>query len=195
MKKTALLILATVITSFAAQAEIREVKFNVSSRIYNANGDTIKLVNTRAFVRYNSEANILSEEAKSDCFVFSGKKDLLSLWSNDDRTGCISNKTYVVASEEIVKDMFYRPATFQLFRDNLTDISNIIEDDGVITSKTENDLGITGSVRSSIRNLLNKAAKTQTISLTGMTQFTLKGNGPAKMIIELNPVSETVLNQ
>lgn len=194
MKKLLLLSLATLFASMAANASIVETKFKVSSRFYDELGNTKKLVNTRAFIRYNPDASVLSPSAKDDCLVSSGKSDLLSLFTEADRAPCISSKTFVITSRDIVVDMFYRPAIFTMFPDYIDEVYQIIKDDGKINGKTENDVGTLGSIRSILRNLLANAAEAQTISTVGRTVFELKGNGKAKFVIELEPVKTKLLN-
>ena len=192
MKKIVLLALATFAT-FAAQADILETKFKVTGRYYDELGNTRKLTPTRAFIRYNSEAGLLSQSAKSDCLVMSGKSDIASIWTEADKSECISNKSYVITSEEIIVDMFYRPAIFSLHND-IDNVYDLLVADAVVTGKTDNDAGLTGSLRASIRNFLGNATRMQTISLEETTQFTLKAQGRAKFLIELEPVKTKMLN-
>jgi hypothetical protein len=194
LKKIILSSLTTVFLSLSASASILETKFKVTSRYYDQDGSTSKLVNTRAFVRYNPEASILSQSAKDDCLVMSGKKDILTFFTKPDIASCISNKTFVITSEDIIVDMFYLPTTWSFFNDRISDVYNIIRDNGNVTSKTEKDEGSFGSVRALLRNSIANAAEAQTISLVGRTTFTLKGNGRAKFVIELEPVKTKKLN-
>jgi hypothetical protein len=194
LKNLILFSLTTMFLSLTASASIMETKFKVTSRYYDKDGSTSKLINTRAFVRYNPEASILSQSAKDDCLVMSGKNDILSLFVKPDIASCISNKTFVITDEDIIVDMFYLPTTWSFFHDRISDVYDIIKDDGKITSKTEKDQGAFGSVRALLRNSIANAAEAQTISLVGRTVFTLKGNGSAKFVIELEPVKTKLLN-
>lgn len=180
--------------TLTAQAAIVETKFKVSTRFYDNFGETRKLLNTRAYVRYNNSVDALSDKAKDDCMVISGKKDFISLFSEVEKSECISNKTFVITTNDIIIDMIYRPATFDLFHDDITNISDILRDNGKITNATSNDQGHLGSIRSLIRNAFSKATETQTISLIGRTVFTLKGNNRAKFVMELEPVETKILS-
>ncbi len=194
MKKLFLISLATLFASMAANASIVETKFKVTSRFYDELGNTKKLATTRAFIRYNPEASVLSPSAKDDCLVSSGKSDLLSLFTEADRSPCISSKTFIITSQDIVVDMFYRPAIFTLFPDYISEVGDILRDNGKINGKTENDVGTLGSIRSILRNVIANAVEAQTISTIGRTVFELKGNGKAKFVIELEPVKTKLLN-
>ncbi len=193
MKKIALLALATLLTSISVKAELVETKFKVSARYFDENGEMRKLINTRAFIRYDNEADLLSNSAKSDCLVISGKKDIASVFTEVDKDSCISNKTYVITSKDIIVDMIYRPTIFSFFHDDIARVYNILIDDGVIISKTSNDQGTLGSIRAFLRNSLVNAVDVHTISLVGETEFTLKGDGKAKFVIDLEPISTKFL--
>jgi hypothetical protein len=90
--------------------------------------------------------------------------------------------------------MIYRPATFDILHDDISNIQDILRDNGKITNATAKDQGHLGSIRSLIRNAFSSATETQTISLIGRTVFTLKGNGRAKFVMELEPVQSKILN-
>jgi hypothetical protein len=180
--------------SLTAQAAIVETKFKVSTRYYDSVGETRKLLNTRAYIRYNNSVDALSKKAKDDCLVISGKKDFLSLFTEVEKSECISNKTFVITTNDIILDMIYRPATFDLIHDDITNVSDIVRDNGQITNATARDQGHLGSIRSLIRNAFSNATETQTISLIDRTVFTLKGNGRAKFMMELEPVETKILN-
>jgi hypothetical protein len=194
MKKFMLMTLASLFATMAAHASIVETKFKVTSRFYDELGNTKKLVNTRAFIRYNPEATIFSSSAKDDCLVSSGKSDILSLYTEPDRASCISSKTFVITSRDIVLDMFYRPAIFSLFSDYISEVYDIEKDNGKIKGRTASEVGLIGSLRSIIKNTLANAAEAQVISTVDRTVFELKGDGRAKFIIELEPVKTKLLN-
>jgi hypothetical protein len=126
--------------------------------------------------------------------VISGKRDFLSLFSEVDKSECISNKTFVITTSDIIIDMIYRPATFDIIHDDISNVQDIIRDNGKITNATAKDQGHLGSIRSLLRNAFSSATETQTISLIGRTVFTLKGNGKAKFVMELEPVQSKILN-
>lgn len=194
MKFFAFLTFVACIGSFSSQAAIVETKFKVSTRFYDSSGETRKLLTTRAFVRYNDSVDALSKKAKEDCLVISGKRDVLSLFTEVEKSECISNRTFVITTSDIILDMFYRPATFDIIHDDLTNIAEIVRDNGKITNATAKDQGHLGSIRSLIRNAFSSATETQTISLIGRTVFTLKGTGRAKFVMELEPVQSKVLS-
>ena len=195
MKNFFLFSIATLFFSLGANASIVETKFKVTSRYYDEDGNTKKLVNTRAFIRYSPEASVLSADAKDNCLVQSGKADIAGVFLEAEKANCISSKTFVITSEEIVIDMFYRPTMYSLFKDRISDVSEIrINQNGKVTGETERDSGAIGSIRSMLRNSVANAVEAQTISLVGRTVFTLKGNSKAKFIIELEPVETKVLN-
>jgi hypothetical protein len=194
MKKFVLFSLTSLFLSFAAQAAIVETKFKVTTRFYDESGETRKLLNTRAFIRYNPEAGLLSPSAKEDCLVSSGKSDVLSLFTEADRASCISNKTYVITSQDIVLDMFYRPAIFTLFPDYLSEVDQVIRDNGKIKGRTAKEVGLVGSLTSIARRYLAEVGDAHIISTEERTVFELKGHGKAKFIIELEPVKTKVLN-
>ena len=194
MKKFMLMTLASLFATMTAHASIVETKFKVTSRFYDELGNTKKLVNTRAFVRYNPAASVLSSSAKDDCLVSAGKSDVLSLFTEADRASCISSKTFVITSKDIIIDMFYRPTIFTLFPDYISEVYEIIRDNGQVKGRTASDTGILGSLRSIVRNTLANAAEAQVISTVERTVFELKGDGKAKFIIELEPVKTKLLN-
>lgn len=180
--------------SATTYAAIVETKFKVTTRMYDEAGETRKLLGSRAFVRYNNSVSITSERAKDDCLVMSGKKDLFSLFSEGEKAECLSDRTYVITTNDIIVDMFYRPATFDPFHDDATTISDILVSGGKITNETAADVGRLGGLRALIRNAFSQATETQTISLIHRTIFTLKGNGRAKVVMELEPVETKVLS-
>ncbi len=83
---------------------------------------------------------------------------------------------------------------YSFFKDRISDVSEIINQNGKVSGVTERDAGVLGSVRSMLRNSVANAVEAQTISLVGRTVFTLKGKSKAKFIIELEPVETKVLN-
>lgn len=188
------LALFAVLFTTGARADLVETKFKVTGSFYDEIGNAKKFVKTRAFVRYDTDAEIFSESAKKNCRVTSGKTDALSLWTEEDSYECISNKTFVIVDENAVVDMFYRSAGFSflstLFAEkSLTDqVSDIREDAGTVVNYMQKDQGDVGTLRARIRKILSQASKTQTISLSGRTKFVLKGKGNAKCVIELEPV-------
>jgi hypothetical protein len=194
MKNFLLLSMATFFITLGAKASIVETKFKVTSRYYDEEGNTKKLVNTRAFIRYSPEASVLSDEARDNCLVQSGKADIAGVFLEAEKANCISSKTFVVTSEDIVIEMFYRPTMYSFFKDRISDVSEIINQNGKVSGVTERDAGVLGSVRSMLRNSVANAVEAQTISLVGRTVFTLKGKSKAKFIIELEPVETKVLN-
>jgi hypothetical protein len=194
MKAFMFLTFAAFLGSVGANAAIVETKLKVTTRYYDSFGETRKLLNTRAFVRYNNSVDALSSKAKDDCMVISGKRDFLSLFSEVEKSECISNKTFVITTSDIITDMIYRPATFDIIHDDISNIQEIIRDNGKITNATAKDQGHLGSIRSLIRNAFSSATETQTISLIGRTVFTLKGNGRAKFVMELEPIETKILN-
>lgn len=194
MKLFSLLSFVVLMGSFTSQAAIVETKFKVSTRFYDSSGETRKLLTTRAFVRYNDAVDALSKKAKEDCLVIAGKRDFLSLFTEVEKSECISNRTFVITTSDIILDMFYRPATFDIIHDDLTNIADIVRDNGKITNATAKDQGHLGSIRSLIRNAFSSATETQTISLIGRTVFTLKGTGRAKFVMELEPVQSKILS-
>jgi hypothetical protein len=194
MKKFIVLSFTCLFFTISARATVVETKFKVTSRFYDEFGNSSKLLNTRAFIRYNPEANILSPSAKDDCLVSSGKGDILSLFTAADRASCISSKSFVITSKDIIIDMFYRPAIFTLYPDYISEVFEIIKDNGKIQSKTSSDAGVLGSLRAIVRNSFNNATDAQIISTMNRTVFELQGNGKAKFVIELQPEKTKFLN-
>lgn len=192
MKKLFVFTIACAISGLATAAVV-ETKFKVTSRYYDEFGETRKLPKTRAYVRYNNAVDIMSPLAKEDCLVSSGKNDIFSLFTESENAQCVSSQNFVITTNDIVKEMFFRPFMFSL-RDDLYIYQGIDANGGVITSSTARDVGDLGLLRLIIRNLFNGIAKTQTISLVGPTIFTFKGTGKSKIVMELEPVKTIILN-
>jgi hypothetical protein len=184
------------VTMGIAHADLVETKFKVTGRYYDGSGNSKKLVKTRAFIQYDTNATILSQMKTIDCLVVAGKSDALSLWSESQSHLCVSTKGFVVTSEDAVIELFYRPTEFQLFGPSeLKAITDMIAAGATVSGETEKDTGNAGALRAAVRNALGNATKTQTISLVGKTTFRLQGKGTEKVVIELEPVKTKILNQ
>ncbi|MCM0605969.1 MAG: hypothetical protein KA715_07745 [Xanthomonadaceae bacterium] len=174
----------------SAQAAVVKTKFKVTGRYYDSTGDSKKLVRTRTFIKYDDAASILSAGASDNCEVTVGKNDIGSLWNGEEKSPCVSSKTFAIVPEDAVIDMFYQSAIFAAFdSDSVSRVTRIWMNSRVINGSMNAEASsLSGTLLSVARSYLGKATKTQVVSLKGETQFEMKSPSGERLVIKLTPV-------
>ena len=202
MKKILLVLISSAfLFSAASQAGLVETKYRVVSRYVDVLGETHSLFNTRAYIRYNTEASARSPLAKSDCLITLGGKGIFQLASNASVESCVSDREYVIVSQDVILKMMNRAVDFALFNETAYMGYHRLEIDlkhgASRAAKLENlsvrDQGALVKLKSVLRNLFQSDDPTEVISTQERTVFVLSSEAEGRFTLELEPISVEIL--
>lgn len=183
------LILATLLASFVAQAELVTTKFKARYTLTKANGKTKKLISTRVFITHEDNVSVFNPQAIEDCRFQVGKQDLLSVFAEADIHECMNLKDKVIVSENAMMDLFYRTAMFSLSNKNIDRVYNFFTQGGQLINETLRADNYLLGIISDISYAFSRGDSVSVINLNKKTKFTLKdGRDLEQMTVELTPV-------
>jgi hypothetical protein len=178
------LLLAVLMSSFAAQAELVITEYKGKLRYHKINGKVKMFPPIRVTVTHDDRASLINGAAAKDCKIEIGKNDILSLGTETNSYDCIGSRNNILISREAIQDMYDRSAIFTL--NNHFERIDGMFDGGTLTNNTVGSSTTTNT----LANLFNNYAETEILALRGMTHYTLTdANRREKITLQLTAVA------